>query len=94
MYVKPNATLSKIMLKAHAEARANGRPRMSYRERFRAALRRAWRDARLEADRQRLDPAPPADPQVEAELDAFVIALFAKRGLAFTAADFAPPRPG
>ena len=87
-------SLSRLMLRAHAEARANGRPRMSYRERFQAALRRAWRDARLQADRLRFNPAPPINAKVEAALNAFVIALLANRGLTFNAADFAPPRPG
>lgn len=48
--VRANAiSLSRLMHRAHAEARASRRPRMSYRERFRSALRRAWRDARIEA---------------------------------------------
>lgn len=46
---KSGFDLRAIICRAHAEASANDRSRMSYRNRFRSALRRAWRDAQMGA---------------------------------------------
>ena len=41
--------IADLFAAAHEEARTGQRPRMTYRDCFRSALRRAWRDAQMDA---------------------------------------------
>lgn len=74
------ASLSTLFRRAHAEAHSGSRTRMTYRERFRSALRRAWRDARTGrvGTSDYVAATKPNDAyRVTAEALAFVAAVFA-----------------